>query len=124
VAPRKTLTFEKALTRLLGLMGTRVEVTIVSEEPRGLLATFEGGLQAGGELQQGSYPGNEAFVFRVGAGDGSAFVLESRMLRRAVVLESEDGLPEALRFYLGVTTVLQINPLEHPREGDRSAEGA
>lgn len=113
MARRKILTFEKALTRLLGLMGTRVEVTIVSEEPRGLLAAFEGELSAGGEIEQAvSYPaGNEAFAFRLGGAHEASFVLESRMLRRAVLVESTDGSPDALRFYLGVTTVLQVNPL-------------
>lgn len=115
MAPRKSLTFEKALTRLLALMGTRVEVTILSEEPRGLLATFEGELAAGGEIEHMPYPpGNEAFVFRLGGRETSAFVLESRMLRRAVLLESADHRPDALRFYLGVTTVIQVNPLEPP----------
>jgi hypothetical protein len=115
VPPRKSLTFEKALTWLLGLMGTRVEVTIVSEEPRGLLATFQGELAAGGATEELPYAdGNEAFVFRLAGGEPSAFVLESRMLRRAVLLESDDGQPDSLRFYLGVTTVLQVNPLEEP----------
>lgn len=119
MAKRKTLTFEKALTRLLGLMGTRVEVTIISEEPRGLLAAFEGQLSAGGEIEQVSYPaGNEAFAFRLGGAEMSSFVLESRMLRRAVLLESTDDRPDSLRFYLGVSTVLQVNPLD-----DSDAEG-
>lgn len=113
MANRKSLTFEKALTRLLGLMGTRVEVTIVSEEPRGLLAAFEGELSAGGESERLSYPpGNEAFVFRLGGGQVSSFVLESRMLRRAFLLESTDDRPDSLRFYLGVSTMLQVDPLE------------
>jgi hypothetical protein len=115
VAPQRILTYEKALTWLLGLMGTRVEVTIVSEEPRGLLATLRGELAAGGEIEQ-SYPSsNEGFVFRIGGADASGFVLESRMLRRAVLLESPDDQPAALRFYLGITTVLQVNALENPR---------
>lgn len=38
------LTLEKALGRLLGLIGSRVEISIYSEEPRGLLASFEGEL--------------------------------------------------------------------------------
>ena len=110
---RKTLTFEKALTRLLGLMGTRVQVTILSEEPRGVLAMLEGELSGGGEVKQAAYPaGNEAFVFRLGEDTFSSFVLESRMLRRAVALEPDGDGPDSLRFYLGVTTVLQVDPLE------------
>lgn len=118
MATRKSLTFEKALTRLLGLMGTPVQVTIISEEPRGVLAAFAGRLSTGGEIEPVSYPaGNEAFVFRLGGGQTSSFVLERRMLRRAVLIESEDDLPDSLRFYLGVTTVLQINPIRAP-EGE------
>jgi len=98
-------------------MGSRVEVTIVSEEPRGLLAAFAGELSAGGEIEQVAYPaGNEAFIFRLGGAQDSSFVLESRMLRRAVLLESTDDRPDALRFYVGVTTVLQVNPLEGPAD--------
>ena len=94
-------------------MGTRVCVTVISEEPRGVLATFEGDLWAGGEIQSVSYPaGNEAFVFGLGREGTASFVLESRMLRRAVVIESGDEGPDSLRFYLGVTTVVQVDPIE------------
>ena len=111
MATRKSLTFEKALTRLLGLMGTRVEVTLLSEEPRGVLAYLEGELAAGGELEQVPYPDtNEGFAFRVGRTDTASFVLERRMLRRAVVIEPDGGGPESLRFYVGITTVLQVDP--------------
>ena len=109
---RKTLTFEKALTRLLALMGSQVEVTILSEEPRGVLAYLEGELTAGAELAQVAWPANnEGFAFRVGRADTASFVLERRMRRRAVLLESDDDGPDSLRFYLGITTVLQIDPV-------------
>ena len=108
----KTLTFEKALTRLLALMGTRVEVTILSEEPRSVLAYREGELAAGGELTQVADPAsNEGFAFHVGRGETASFVLERRMLRRAVLLESDGDGPDSLRFYVGITTVLQIDPV-------------
>ncbi len=107
------LTFEKALTRLLGLMGDRVEVTILSEEPRGFLARFEGELSTGGEMPHAAYPAqNEAFIFKLAGSDASSFVLESRMLRRACLVPSPDGRPDSLRLYVGVSTVLQVNPLE------------
>ena len=113
MATRKTLTFEKALTRLLALMGSQVEVTILSEEPRGVLAYLEGELTAGGELAQAAYPaGNEGFAFRVGRAETVGFVLERRMLRRAVLLESEGDRPDPLRFYVGITTVLQVDPVD------------
>ena len=113
MAARKTLTFEKALTQLLGLMGSQVEVTILSEEPRGVLAYLEGELTAGGELAQVGYPAsNEGFAFRVGRGDTASFVLERRMLRRAVLLESDGDGPDSLRFYVGITTVLQVDPVD------------
>ena len=108
---RKTLTFEKALTRLLALMGSQVEVTILSEEPRGVLAYLEGELASGGELAQVAYPAsNEGFAFRVGRAETASFVLERRMLRRAVLLESDGDGPDSLRFYLGTTAVLQLDP--------------
>ena len=109
---RRTLTFEKALTRLLALMGSQVAVTILSEEPRGVLAYLEGELAAGGELTQVGYPAyNEGFAFRVGRAKTTSFVLERRMLRRAVLLESDSDGPDSLRFYVGITTVLQIDPV-------------
>ena len=112
MATRKTLTFEKALTRMLALMGSQVEVTILSEEPRGVLAYLEGELGAGGELTQVAYPAsNEGFAFHVGRAETASFVLERRMLRRAVLLESEGDGPDSLRFYVGVTTVLQVDPV-------------
>jgi hypothetical protein len=38
-------------------------------------------------------------------------MLESRMLRRACVVATSEDEADSLRFYLGVTTVLQVNPL-------------
>ncbi len=112
MATRKTLTFEKALSRLLALMGSQVEVTILSEEPRGVLAYLEGELAAGAELAPAAYPpNNERFAFRVGRAEIASFVLERRMLRRAVLLESEGDGPDSLRFYVGITTVLQVDPV-------------
>ena len=109
---RKSLTFEKALTRLLALMGSQVEVTILSEEPRGVLAYLEGELAAGGELAQPAYPAdNEAFAFRVGRTDTASFVLERRMLRRAVLLESDAGGPDCLLFYVAITTMVRVVPV-------------
>ena len=112
MATRKTLTFEKALTRLLALMGSQVEVTILSEEPRGVLAYLEGELAAGGQLAQVADPAtNEGFAFRVGRAETASFVLERRMLRRAVLLEGDGDGPHSLRFYVGITTVLQVDPV-------------
>ncbi len=112
MATRRTLTFEKALTQLLALMGSKVEVTILSEEPRGVLAYLEGELAAGGELAQVAYPaGNEGFAFRVGRAETASFVLERRMLRRAVLVESDGDGPDSLRFYVAITTVLQVDPV-------------
>lgn len=116
MASRRTLTFEKALTRLLALMGSQVEVTILSEEPRGVLAYLEGELTAGGELARVADPGtNEGFAFRIGRAETASFVLERRMLRRAVLLESDGGRPDSLRLYVGITTVVQVDPVN---EGD------
>ena len=112
MATRKTLTFEKALSRLLGLMGSQVQVTILSEEPRGVLAYLEGELTAGAELAAGAYPpNNERIAFRVGRADTASFLLERRMLRRAVLLESDGDGPDSLRFYVAITTILQVDPV-------------
>lgn len=106
------LTLEKALGRLLGLIGSRVEISIYSEEPRGLLASFEGELAAGNELARpAGRAHDEAFVFRLAGEAAPRFVLESRMLRRACVVATPEDEAHSLRFYLGVTTVLQVNPL-------------
>ena len=112
MAGRKTLTFEKALTQLLSLMGSKVSVTILSEEPRGVLAYLEGELTAGGEIAHVAYPAtNEGFAFRVGRADTVSFVLERRMLRRAILLESEGDEPDSLRLYVAITTVIQVDPV-------------
>ena len=37
--------------------------------------------------------------------------MESRMLRPACILATPGGEPESLRFYLGVTTVIQVDPM-------------
>ena len=112
MATRKTLTFEKALARLLALMGSQVEVTILSEEPRGVLAYLEGELTGGAELAPAAYPANnERFAFRVGRAEAGSFVLERRMLRRAVLLESDGDGGDSLLLYVAITTVLQIDPV-------------
>ena len=121
MATRKTLTFEKALTRLLALMGSRVEVKILSEEPRGVLAIMEGELTAATELAPTPYPANnERFAFRVGRADTASFVLERRMLRRAVLLESDGDGPDSLRLYVAITTVLQVDPVDEDADAPRS----
>ncbi len=113
-----TLTFEKALGRLLGLMGRRVKVSILSEEPRGLLATFEGELSAGGEVRERGYWQGEAFVFQLVGSEAASFVLETRMLRQACLVATPADQPESLRFYVSVSTVLQVDPLDHaPADG-------
>jgi hypothetical protein len=106
------LRLEKALGRLLGLIGSPVEIRIYSEEPRALLASFEGQLATGNELvvPAGRARG-EAYVFHLAGDAASSFVLESRMLRRACVVATPGDEPDSLRFYLGATTVLQVNPL-------------
>jgi hypothetical protein len=110
------LTLEKALGRLLGLMGHQVEVTIFSEEPYGPLATFQGELSTGGEIRRPVYSDrDEAFIFRLAGEGASSFVLESRMLRRAFLVTPADDRPHSLRFLVGSSTVLQVNPLEGER---------
>lgn len=113
-----TITFEKALKRLLGLMGRRVKISILSEEPRGLLATFEGQLSAGGELRERGYWQGEAFVFRLAGSEAATFVLDKQMLRQACLVATPEGQPDPLRFYVAVSTVLQVDPLDHvPADG-------
>lgn len=83
------------------------------EEPRGVLAYLEGELTVGAELAPGAYPpNNERFASRVGRADTASFVLERRMLRRAVLIESDGDGPDSLRFYVAITTVLQIDPVD------------
>lgn len=79
---------------------------------RGLLASFEGELAAGNELARpAGRAHDEAFVFRLAGEAAPRFVFESRMLRRACVVATPEDEADSLRFYLGVTTVLQVNPL-------------
>jgi hypothetical protein len=104
------LTFEKALAWLLGLMGEAVEVTLFSEEPYGPVASIRGKLTTGGEIERPVYRArDEAFIFRLEGGAAGSFVLERRMLRRACVVVRTDERPDSLRFYLGASTILQID---------------
>jgi hypothetical protein len=109
------LSFEKALSRLLGLMGESVDVTIYSEEPFGPLARFRGELTRGGRLRRPVYmDSDEAFLFSIEGEADASFVLERRMLRRACTVERSDGAPSSLRFFLGASTLLQIDPQDAP----------
>jgi hypothetical protein len=83
--------FDAALAALLGLVGRRVEVDVVSagESPY-LVATFGGVLQAGHSMTGGEPSANEAIFVRLDAGDETASISLNREVYRGAI-EHQDG---------------------------------
>jgi hypothetical protein len=76
--------FEETLTALLGMVGRRVDVTVLTRSPRSTVAAFSGRLVRGADLAHpgGERTSSEALRFVVagdvseeGRGDDAAFVL-------------------------------------------------
>ena len=97
------LGFEAALKAILSLVGRRVEVTVISVDPLGVVAEFAGELTRGDEVR---YPSSaeegEAFRFAVGA--CNSFSVEARLFREAGWVR-DGSTTGALRLYLGATAV-------------------
>lgn len=112
------LDFEEALSAILELVGQKLEVTVVSLNPLGVVAEFYGVLRGGGDIR---YPARavEGEAFRCEVGEGSSFSVEERLFRGAgwVRVGSASG---SLRLYLG-SAVVELTPAETPARGPGSA---
>jgi hypothetical protein len=97
------LGYETALEELLSLVGRRVEVTVISIDPLGVVAEFAGELTRGDDVHHPSRTEEgEAFRFAVGA--GNSFSVESRLFRRASWIRA-GATTGSLRLYLGAAAV-------------------
>jgi len=105
------LDYEAALQAIHSLVGRRVEVTVMSRKPLGVVAEFAGELTRGHNVRPASRAAEgEAFRFAVGA--ENSFSVEARIFHEAGWVLA--GTPEgSLRLYLGAA-VVQIDPADPP----------
>ena len=101
------LDYEGALEAILSLVGQRVEVTVISRDPLGVVAKFAGELTRGQDARPPSRA-SEGEAFRVAVGPDNSLSVEARMFREAgwVRLGTPKG---SLRLYLGAT-VVEVSP--------------
>jgi hypothetical protein len=117
--------FEETLTALLGMVGRRVDVSVISRSPRSMVAAFSGRLVRGADL---AHPGGEradsqALRFAI-AGDESgesrggaaAFVLLDPWAFKGAQWGKGSTDERALRVRLGAVEVV-FEPLADPDEG-------
>ncbi len=95
--------YDAALEAILSLVGHRVEVTVISVDPLGVVAEFAGELIRGDHVRHPSRT-EEGQAFRFAVGTGNSFSVEARLFREAgwVRAGSTRG---CLRLYLGATAV-------------------
>ena len=117
--------FEETLTALLGMVGRRVDVSVMSRSPRSLVAAFSGRLVRGADL---AHPGGEradsqALRFAVADdvsgerhGGAAAFVLLDPWAFKGARWDKGPAGERALRVRLGAVEVV-FEPLEDPDEG-------
>ena len=97
------LGYEAALEAILSLVGRRIEVTVISVDPLGVVAEFTGELRRGDDVRHPSSPAEgQAFRFAVGA--GNSFSVEARLFRHASWVRA-GSTTGSLRLYLGATAV-------------------
>jgi hypothetical protein len=87
------VSFEDALTALLALVGTRIEVHVLSagESPY-LVSTFGGVLEAGHSMTGGEPSATEAIFVRIAAGEERASVSLNREVYRGAILHDDGSL--------------------------------
>jgi hypothetical protein len=87
------VTFDDALAGLLALVGSRVEVHVVSagESPH-LVATFGGRLRAGHSMTGGEPSEHEAIFVRLDAGEETGSLSLNREVYRGGILHSDGSL--------------------------------
>lgn len=70
------MTFDETLAELLAMVGQRVDVTVSSAYPRVMVASYEGTLARGDDIE---HPSREGETFMFGMQDPAvAFILEQR----------------------------------------------
>ena len=97
------LGYEAALEAILSLVGRRVEVTVISVDPLGVVAEFAGELSHGDNVRHPSRA-EEGQAFRFAVGAGNSFSVEARLFRDAGWVRA-GSTAEGLRLYLGATAV-------------------
>ena len=98
------LGFEAALEAILSLLGRWVEITVISANPVGVVAEFEGKLTRGDDVRHPSRA-EDAQAFRFAVGTGNSFSVESRLFRGAAWAVRSGSTPGSLTLYLGATAV-------------------
>jgi len=90
------LGYEAALEAILSLVGRRVDVTVMSADPLGVVGEFAGELARGDDVRPPSRAaGGEAFRFAVGT--ENSFSVEARLFREAGwVFSTHQRKPPAL----------------------------
>ncbi len=116
-----SLGFEAALEAILSFLGRRVEVTIISVDPLGVVAEFAGELTRGDDVRHATRT-EEGEAFRFAVGTDSSFSVEARLFREAVWVRA-GSTTGSLRLYLGATAmeVLPEEPGEVPSNLDGEA---
>jgi hypothetical protein len=109
------LGYEAALEAILSLVGRRVDVTVMSADPLGVVGEFAGELTRGDDVRPPSRAA-EGEAFRFAVGTENSFSVEACLFREAgwVLLGTPKG---SLRLYLGAT-VLQLDPEEQSSATD------
>ena len=101
------LDYEAALDTILSLVGRRVEVTVMSHNPLGVVAEFAGELMRGDDVRHPSRAA-EGEALRFAVGTENSFSVEQRLFREArwALFRTPKG---SLRLYLGAV-VIQLDP--------------
>ncbi len=97
------LGYEAALEAILSLVGRRVEVTVMSVDPLGVVAEFAGELTRGDDVHHPSRT-EEGHAFRFAVGDLNSFSVEAPLFREAGWVHA-GSTTWSLRLYLGATVV-------------------
>jgi hypothetical protein len=97
------LGYEAALEAILSLVGRRVEVTVISVDPLGVVAEFAGELTRGDDVRHPNRT-EEGQAFRFVVGAGNSFSVEARLFREAGWIRA-GSTTGSLRLYLGATAV-------------------
>ncbi len=105
------LDFNDTLAALHGMVGREVGVTITSERPPALIATFTGRLRQADDLPAG-LPGGQAWYFLVGDDAGSGFAVPEDLFSGSDLTDYRGPEPEnSLVIHLGEVAI-GVEPLD------------
>lgn len=97
------LGYEAAIETVLSLVGRRVEVTVISVDPLGVVAELAGEVTRGDDVRHPSRT-EEGQAFRFAVGARNSFSIEARLFRGAAWIRA-GSITGGLRLYLGATAV-------------------